>query len=173
MAEWQIELLADDHLREAFSCGKIPLDAFIQTQCGQYTRKSIGRTFVAVRPGARTVIGYYTLAASAVELAHLPSALAKKLPKHPVPMVLLGRLAVDQSARGEGLGRDLLADALSRAVRIADELGVFGVHTHTIDDEAKRFYTKFGFTPLLDQERHMLLPIATIRKEYEKLRKSK
>src|SRR4051812_25116768 len=104
MAEWQIEPL-DDHERGAFSCGKAPLDAFIRTQAGQYVRKSVGRTFVAVPPGSRAVIGYYTLAASALEFALLPAALTKKLPKHPIPTILLGRLAVDLSARGKGLGR--------------------------------------------------------------------
>lgn len=168
MAEWQIEPLADHHERGAFSCGKSPLDVFIQAHAGQYDRKGIGRTFVAVRKGEKEVIGYYTLAASAVEFAHLPVALAKKLPKHPVPTILLGRLAVDQSARGKGLGRDLLADALRRALRIADEVGVFGVHTHAIDDEAKGFYAKFGFSPLFDQELHLLLPMATFRKEATK-----
>lgn len=164
MAEWQIEVLADDHERAAFSCGKGPLDAFIRTHAGQYARREIGRTFVAVRPGERLVTGYYTLAASAIEFAHLPTALPKKLPKHPVPTILLARLAVDATARGIGLGRDLLADALLRSVRLADELSVFGVHAHAIDEEAKAFYAHFGFVPLLDQDRHMLLPIATIRK---------
>ena len=167
MAEWHIEPLADDHERGEFSCGKAPLDVFIQTQAGQYTRKGIGRSFVAVRPGERKVIGYYTLAASSVEFAHLPSALAKRLPKHPIPTILLGRLAVDQSARGEGLGRDLLMDSLRRTLRLADDLGVFAVHVHAIDDEAKAFYAKFGFVALLDQDRHLMLPMTTIRKGFE------
>jgi GNAT superfamily N-acetyltransferase len=168
MAEWQIEPLADGHERGAFSCGMAPLDVFIRTHAGQYARRDVGRTFVAVRPGESTVIGYYTLAASSVEFAHLPTTLSKKLPHHPVPMVLLGRLAVDGTARGIGLGRDLLADALRRALRIANEVGVFGVHTHAIDDDAKAFYAKFAFVPLLDEERHMFLPMATIRKGSEK-----
>lgn len=166
MAEWVIEPLADDHERGAFSCGKASLDVFIRTQAGQYDRKGVGRTFVAVRPESRVVIGYYTLAASAVELAHLPPALAKKLPKHPVPTVLLGRLAVDESARGQGIGGDLVADALRRVLRLAEELGVFAVHVHAIDEEARSFYARYGFVSLLDQERHMMLPVATIRKAF-------
>ena len=171
MAEWLIEQLADHHERGAFSCGKENLDAFIRMHAGQYARRNIGQTFVAVRPGERAVIGYFTLAASAVDFAHLPAGLAKKLPKHPVPTILLGRLAVDVSTRGKGLGRDLLADALSRVLRIADEVGVFGIHTHAIDDDAKAFYTKFSFVSLLDQDRHMVLPISTLRKGEAKSRK--
>lgn len=164
MAEWQIELLADDHERGAFSCGKTPLDVFIQTQAGQYARRDVGRTFVAVRPDERAVAGYYTIAASAVEFAHLPAGLGKRLPKHPVPTILLGRLAVDTSAREKGLGALLLLDACNRASRIADELGVFAVHAHALDDDAKAFYARFGFVQLPDQERHMLLTVASIRK---------
>lgn len=167
MAEWQIEPLADLHERGEFSCGKAPLDVFIQTQAGQYTRRDIGRTFVAVRPGERKVIGYYTLAASSIEFAQLPADLGKRLPKHPVPVVLLGRLAVDASARGQKLGSGLLMDALHRALRIAEELGMFAVHVHAIDDEAKAFYARFGFRSLLDQDRHMVLPTATIRKGFK------
>jgi GNAT superfamily N-acetyltransferase len=164
MAEWHIEPLADHHERGEFSCGKAPLDIFLQKHAGQYARKDVGRTYIAVRPGERAVVGYYTIAASAVEFAHLPLSLTKKLPKHPVPMILLGRLAVDQAVHGKGLGGELLIDASNRAMKIADEVGVFGVHTHAIDDDAKAFYAKFGFVPLLDQERHLLLTITTIRK---------
>jgi GNAT superfamily N-acetyltransferase len=164
MAEWQIELMTDAHDRGAFSCGKAPLDEFLRKHAGQYARRDVGQTFVAVRPGKVAVIGYYTLAASYVEFVHLPATLGKKLPKHPVPTILLGRLAVDRAGQRKGLGRDLVADAIRRALRIAGEVGIVGVDTHAIDDEAKAFYSRFGFVPLLDQERHMFLPMATIRK---------
>ena len=163
MAEWNIAPLADGHERGAFSCGKPPLDVFIRTQAGQYARRDIGRTFVATRPGESAVVGYYTLVASAVEFVHLPETLGKKLPKHPVPAILLGRLAVDATVRGQGLGGQLLMDATSRALKVSEELGVFGVHAHAIDDEAKAFYERFGFVALPDQERHMFLPMASIR----------
>lgn len=163
MANWVIERLADRHERGEFSCGKAPLDVFLRTQAGQYERKDVGRTFVACRPNSNRVIGYYTLAASAVEFAAVPEKLAKKLPKHPVPTILLGRLAVDTSARGEGLGRELLMDALRRVLTVAETLGVFAVHVHALDDEARAFYEKFGFVALAAQPRHLMLPLATIR----------
>lgn len=163
MGNWVIERLADRHERGEFSCGKVPLDVFLRTQAGQYERKDVGRTFVATRPNANRVIGYYTLAASAVEFATIPEKLSKKLPKHPVPTILLGRLAVDTSARGEGLGRELLMDALRRVLTVAETLGVFAVHVHALDDEARAFYEKYGFVALADQPRHLLLPLATIR----------
>lgn len=163
---WRIELLNDRHERGGFACGKASLDVFLHTQAGQYHRKGVGRTYVAVRPDEARVIGYYTLAASSVAFADIPKALSKKLPKHPVPTILLGRLAVDLTARGIGLGSGLLADALHRALQVAEQLGVFAVHAHAIDDEAKAFYAHFGFVPLLDQERHMMLPLATIRKGF-------
>jgi GNAT superfamily N-acetyltransferase len=165
---WRIELLNDRHERGAFSCGKAPLDAFLRTQAGQYDRKGIGRTYVAVRPQSPTALGYYTLAASAVAFADVPPRLVRKLPKHSVPSILLGRLAVDLSVRGHGLGSTLLMDALHRALAIADQLGVFAVHVHAIDDDAKTFYAHFGFQSLIDQDRHMLLPIETIRKGFKK-----
>lgn len=165
MADWQIVPMTDAHERGEFSCGKAPLDVFLRTQAGQYARKRVGRTFVAVRPDSTKVIGYYTLAASAVAFADVPAEASKKLPKHPVPCVLLGRLAVDLSSRGIGLGADLLIDALRRTLRLADELGVFAVHTHAIDDDARGFYEKFGFSPMLDQPRHLFMPIETVQKQ--------
>lgn len=148
-------------------------DVFLHTQAGQYVRKSIGRTYVAVRPESLAVMGYYTLAASAVAFAEVPANLAKKLPKHPMPTILLGRLAVDISARGQGLGSELLMDALDRTLSISEQLGVFAVHVHAIDDDAKTFYAHFGFQSLIDQDRHMLLPVATIRKGLKKQKGSR
>ncbi|MBX9580946.1 MAG: GNAT family N-acetyltransferase [Gemmataceae bacterium] len=164
MDDWRIEPLADHHERGEFSCGKPPLDVFLRTQAGQYGRKGVGRTFVAVAPADPRLIGYYTLAASSVPFADVPADLGKKLPRHPVPALLIGRLAVDVTAQGRGLGSDLLMDAERRALGIAEQAGVVAVHVHAIDDEAIAWYVKYGFRPLLDQGRHLYLPMETIRK---------
>src|SRR5437588_9239854 len=162
MAEWTIEPLNRSHERSEFCCGKSPLDNFLRSLVSQYEKRRLGRTYVAVRPGEKQVLGYYTLASGAVPFAHLPGRMAKKLPRHPVPVVLLARLAVDQSVQGQGLGGLLLADALRRCLGLADQLGVHAVEVDAIDEEARAFYEKYGFTALQDDPLHLYLPLASI-----------
>jgi GNAT superfamily N-acetyltransferase len=150
------------HQRDGFQCGKPPLDAFLLTLASQYEKRKLGRTYVAVRPEENRVLGYYTLASGSLPFENLPKKLTKKLPKHPVPVVLLGRLAVDQSMQGKGLGRALLVNALKRVLDLSRSLGIFAVAVEAIDEQAKAFHEKFGFTPLLDYEFHLCLPLATI-----------
>lgn len=163
MAEWLIEPLERSvHERDGFSCGKAPLDDFLRSLVSQYEKRRLGKTYVAVKPGEKRVLGYYTLASGSVPFAQIPTKAAKKLPKHPVPVILLARLAVDQSIRGRGLGAALLRDALRRALELSRNLGVHAVEVDAIDTETKAFYEKFGFVSLLDSELHLFLPLATI-----------
>ncbi len=166
MADWQFASLDSSHQRDAFCCGKASLDDFLRTLAGQYEKKNFGRTYVAVRPNDAKVYGYYTLASSAIPLHLLPAKVTKKLPKHPVPVALLGRLAVDQSAQGQGLGRELLVDALKRCLGLAKQIGIFAVEVWAIDEEAKHFYLKYGFTAFLDHDRHLFLPLKTIENSF-------
>jgi GNAT superfamily N-acetyltransferase len=162
MADWRIERLDASYQREDFCCGKASLDEFVRTLVNQYEKRRLGRTFVAVRRGEKKVLGYYTLASGSVPFENLPPAVAKKLPKHPVPVALLGRLAVDQRAQRQGLGELLMVDALRRCLTLADELGIFAVEVAAADAEAKGFYLEYGFVPLVDDELHLYLPMKTI-----------
>ena len=164
MVDWVVEPFGKQHRRDDFSCGKPPLDDFLRTRVSQYEMRRFGKTFVAVPRGELKVIGYYTLAAGAVSFEHLPATTAHKLPKHPVPVVLLARLAVDKPAQGIRLGEGLLLDALQRALGLSAGLGVHAVEVDAIDDSAARFYGKYGFTPLLDDPLHLYLPISTVEK---------
>ena len=164
VADWTIEPFGKTHERSAFACGKASLDDFIRTRVGQYEKRRLGKTFVAVPAGEKRVIGYYTLAAGAVLFEHLPTAASRKLPKHPVPVILLARLAVDQSAQGQRLGEGMLLDALQRSLNLSVNLGAYAVEVHALDDSAVAFYVKYGFSPLLDNPKHMYLPLATIEK---------
>jgi GNAT superfamily N-acetyltransferase len=167
MADWLIERLGGAHERGLFSCGKAPLDTFLRSLVSQYEKRKLGRTYVAVRPGEARVYGYYTLASSSVAFQNLPPGAAKKLPKHPVPVVLLARLAVDQAAQGKGLGKRLLLDALARSLDLSEKLGIHAVEVDALDAQAREFYEKFGFIALQDDPLHLYLPLATIADAYK------
>jgi GNAT superfamily N-acetyltransferase len=159
-----IEPFGNAHDCSAFACGKPSLDDFLRTRAGQYEKRRLGKTFVAVPEGDKRVIGYYTLAAGAITFEHLPTEASRKLPKHPIPVILLARLAVDQSARGKRLGAGLLLDALQRALDLSKNFGAHAVEVNALDESAVAFYFKYGFVPLLDNPKHLYLPLATIEK---------
>lgn len=166
MANWSIAPLGKDHDRSEFDCGQPALNEFLATLAGQYERRGAARTFVLTRRAERRVVGYYTLSAGAIDVGRLPVKLAKKLPRHPVPIILLGRLAVDQHFHGQGLGADLMVDAAIRSMIVAEELGVFALGVEAIDDDAVGFYSRFGFTAISDDPRYLFLPIETLRKQF-------
>jgi GNAT superfamily N-acetyltransferase len=166
MAEWVIERLDDSHARESFCCGKDPLDNFLKNLATQYEKKRIGRTFVATRLGEKKVVGYYTSAAGSFALDALPTARRKKLPRHPLPTVHLGRLAVDVTCQGQGLGEILLFHFLRQALAVSAELGVFAVDLWALDEQAGRFYRKYGFLPLEDAVLHFFLPLETVEQMF-------
>ncbi|MFA7237207.1 MAG: GNAT family N-acetyltransferase [Phycisphaeraceae bacterium] len=164
MSQWRIELLDTPHVREAFDCGEETLNTFLYTHAGQNARRDISRTYVALPLESDVVIGYYTLSSGSVSFSNLTEAMAKRLPKYPVPTAHLGRLAVDHHFQGQGLGGVLLVDALKRVRDMADRIGIHAVTVDALNVKAKRFYEGFGFLPLLDDELHLFLPMATIRK---------
>jgi len=167
MANWSIEPLGGEHVRTDFDCGQPKLNEFLRTLAGQYERKGVGRTYVLVPNDEKVVAGYYTLASSQLDLGRLSAKLAKKLPKHPVPVILLGRLAIDRRHQGKGLGPDLLIDASKRCLKVAQEIGVFALATVAIDEQAMRFYSRFGFESSEDQPLTMFISTESLRKLLE------
>ena len=164
MSRWLIELLDKRHKRDEFDCGEEGLNVFLRTHAGQDARRDISRTYVAVHSETGVLAGYYTLSSGSVVCENLPDEMARRLPKYPVPVAHLGRLAVDVHFQGKGLGGILLVDALKRARSTADQIGVFAVTVHALNARAKQFYEAHGFLSLLDDGMHMFLPMATIRK---------
>lgn len=162
--KWTIEGLGERHECKAFCSGVGQLDAYLHRYAGQHARKDIGRTFVAVSAGSRRVAGYYTLSASSVAFQNLPDALGRSLPRYPLPAALIGKLAVDKTFQGHGLGELLLLDALKRVVGISSQLALAAVEVHAIDDRARSFYSQYGFQSFLDDDTHLFLPLETIRK---------
>lgn len=155
-----IEAIEKRHDRSLFKCGESALDDFIRRYAHQNDDRGLGRTYVAVVKGDTIVRGFYTISSGSVTFENVP----EKLPRYPVPVVHRGRLAVNESARGHGLGANLLVDALRRAAEVADHLGIFAVEVHAKTQTARDFYLRFGFNPQLDDELHLHLPVRTIRK---------
>jgi GNAT superfamily N-acetyltransferase len=160
---WVISRLGPEHDRTSFDCGHAALDDWLKQRAGQFDRRDLARTYVAVRRGEPKVLGYYAISTHGVRREDLPGDQAKGLPRIDVPVVLLGRLAVDHSAQGCGLGSLLLIDALRRIEHLAEQVGIRAVEVDAIDDAARKFYLKFGFVPLLDNPRHLFLTMATLR----------
>lgn len=158
-----IEPLNSSHERPGFHCGETSLDDYIQKQARQDVKRRISRVFVATQaehPSA--IVGYYTLSTLSIELSQLPEDLARKLPRHPVPAALLGRLAVSQAAQGHGVGRMLLVDALKRTLAVSDEIAIYAMVVDAIDEGAQRFYEQFGFAPLSSESRRLFLPLKSL-----------
>jgi GNAT superfamily N-acetyltransferase len=162
MADWVIEPLDPGHDRADFSCGHASLDDFLKKYAGQYARRKLGTTYVAIVAGERRVLGYYTLAPSHFAFAHAPAELLKGLPKHPVPSLLLARLAVTQSEHGKGLGQCLLLDAFERCLRVAREVAFRAIAVEASDDQAAAFYTKYGLLPFPSDPHHLAIAVETV-----------
>jgi predicted GNAT family N-acyltransferase len=164
VSSWTIERLEKRHDRASFDCGVPALNEFLKTSARQNQRDHIGRTFVAVEAGSTRVGGFYTLTVGAVSRDALPASEAKGLPRYPVPVAHLGRLAVALSARGHRLGEQLLLHALEQVLRISEVVGVYAVEARAKDDRARAFYAHYGFKPLLDDDLHLYLPTAMLAK---------
>lgn len=160
-APFKLALLDGQHDRAAFNSDSEPLNRYIQTQASQDVRRRVAACYVALA-GEQRIAGYYTLASSSVLLTDLPADIAKKLPRYPtVPAVRMGRLAVDQAFKGQGLGGALLADALVRAARA--EIAAFAMMVDAKDSAASAFYQHHGFIALPDSPLTLFLPLATVR----------
>ena len=130
------------HDVSAFDCGAPSLDEWLKRRALGNQRAGASRTYVVCR--GRTVVGYYALAAGSIAHAEAPGRIKRNMPD-PVPMMVLGRLAVDRSVKGRGLGAGLLKDAVLRVMQAADIVGIRGILVDAIDDAARAFYERFGF----------------------------
>lgn len=157
-----IEPLGARHDRAAFSCGSQQLDSYLQKQAGQDLKKRAAVPFV-ITPDHKTIAGFYTLSQYAVDLGELPEEISKKIPRYPMVLAtLLGRLAVSDRFRGQGLGEWLLMDALHRALQSSKQVASAAVVVDAKDDQAVAFYRKYGFIDLPKIERRLFLPMGTI-----------
>ena len=150
-----IQKLTASHQVEAFDCGYEALNQYLHRYAWLNQRNNAAQTYVAVK--GKTVIGFYTLAVGSVLYEQTPGRVKKGLAKHPVSVMILARLAVDQTAQGQGLGQALLKDALLRTVEASEIAGIRALLVHAKDRTAKEWYEQFDFEPSPTDEYHLFL----------------
>ncbi len=159
MTPFVTEALSREHDRAAFRSGVDALDRYLRELALQDIKRRVAGCFVALNE-ARTITGFYTLAATSVAVDALPPDLTKRLPRYPlVPAVLMGRLAVAVEYQGRGLGRALIFDATIRTDRLG--IGAFAIIVDAKDDRAVEFYRANGFALIPGQDRRLFVPVAT------------
>jgi GNAT superfamily N-acetyltransferase len=143
--------LEKGHDRSVFDCGNDDLNRYVAV------------SFVLLEPGSPVVRGFYTLSASIIPVEELPPDMMKKLPRYgQLPVTLLGRLAVDRTAKGQGVGEFLLIDALRRCLEAAQQIGAMAVIVDAKDPQAESFYRHFDFLPFQVTPLRLFLPLRQI-----------
>ena len=156
-----VEPLRKAHRLDAFDCAKEPLNRFLKRFALANQRAGGARTYVVSRN--LRVVGYYSLAAGAVERDAAPTRIRQGLARHPIPVMLLARLAVDRTEHGRGLGRTLLRDALLRTVEAAEITGIRAILVHAKDDAARTWYEALDFEPSPTNPYHLFLLLKDLR----------
>jgi GNAT superfamily N-acetyltransferase len=160
--ERYVEKLRPDHPIEGFDCGREELNRYLLRYAWANQQAGAAQTYLGLV--GDSVIGYHTLAVGQVSREEAPERLTKGLAKHPVPVMLLARLAVDRHWHGQGVGKALLKDAMQRTLQAADIAGIRAFAVHAKDEEAKRFYEKFDFIPSPTDPMHLFVLMKDVRR---------
>ena len=163
----QVQPLGPHHDRPGFWCGVEQLDKYLKSQARQDVKKRVAAVFV-LTPDGRTIGGYYTLSQFSEDLVVLPQETARRLPQYPtVPATLIGRLAVNNPFRGQGLGELLLMDALRRSLTLSKQIASAAVIVDAKDDRAMSFYRKYGFLELSGIPGRLFVPMSTVEQLFQ------
>ena len=149
--------------RKKFSCGKISLDDYLNKQMSQDIRNRASTAYVLVNTPNLDILGYYTISASAIDLVDIDKDSVKKLPSYPsLPAMLIGRLAIDENHKGKGYGSLLLVDSLKTILDLSKKVGICAVVVDALDQDALRFYQKFGFKSCQSNSMKLYLLISSV-----------
>lgn len=167
MAGYLTVPLEPKHKKSEFKCGNTYLDNYIQKQAKQDIKRKLSACFV-LSDEENTIKGFYTLSNAGIPREVIPENIRKKLPRayNSLPVTLLGRLAVNEKNKNQGLGKLLLIDALKRSLEVSKVIGSMAVIVDPIDKNAIKFYDKFGFILLPDSEK-MFLPMKTVEQLFK------
>lgn len=158
-----IEKLSKDHQKSDFDCGNALLNNYIQKQAKQDVTRDLAACYILNNDSEKRVLGYYTLSGNSIDRNDFPPEMMQKMPPSYInlPTILLGRLAVDKNEKAKGFGAILLMHALEKCVQISESLGVLAVIVDPIDENAIRFYAKYGFI-IIPSNNKMFIPIKTV-----------
>jgi GNAT superfamily N-acetyltransferase len=160
---WHEEAIHSRHGRRDFDCGNALLNEYLARYARQNHTTGVSKTFVAVAGDEPTrILGYYSLSAGELAFDRVPPEVTQRLPRYPLPVVRLARLAIARSLQGLGLGGQLLLSAGERALAVAEQAGVVALAIDAKDAGAARWYQRFGALPLLDAPCSLILPLRTI-----------
>jgi GNAT superfamily N-acetyltransferase len=159
-ATYRFSLLTRADDLSDFRCRNPVFDRYLKERAGQDMRRRVATVFLLKRSDEPAIVGYYTASSSSIALTDVPVAIQKRLPRYPmIPAVLVGRLALDHRYEAQRLGRLLLVDALDRVAML--EVAAWGVVVDAIDENAARFYERFGFIRLESHPNRLILPVET------------
>lgn len=157
------EPLAPGHDIEGFDCGVGSLNLWLTKHASQARATGSARTFVVTDAERRRVAGYYALTGASITHVEATPRATKGMPRHPIPAVLLARLAIDKDVQGRGVGAWLLLDAMRRTMAAAESVGIRVLLVHAIDDKARRFYEHHGFAASPTDPRNLQMLMKDIR----------
>jgi GNAT superfamily N-acetyltransferase len=160
----RVEKLRRDHPVENFDCGREELNRYLVRYAWQNQQAGAAQAYVGIADEA--IVGYHSLAVGHVTLQDAPERLKKGLAKHPVPIMLLARLATDRRWQGQGVGKALLRDAMQRTLQAADIAGIRAFAVHAKDEEARRFYEHFDFIPSPTDPMHLFVLLKDVRRTF-------
>lgn len=158
-----IEKIAPRHDVAPFTCGQPPLDVFLKKHALNNLRANAALTYVLCRTDSSVVTGYYSLAVGSVDPLAAPSRVSAGLARHPVPVMILARLAVDVRYQGFGIGRALLKDSLLRTSEAADIAGIRALVVHAKEEKTRAWYSRFDFEPSPTDPLHLFLLMKDLR----------
>lgn len=163
MLDWQEHPIGRHHDRKTFDCGDDALNEYLRRYARQNHESGGAKTFVAAFSSEPArVLGYYPISPGAIEFARVPADLKRRLGRYDVPVFRLGRLAVDRTELGQGLGGDLLLAAGVRSLAVAAEVGGVALAIDAKSAEAARWYARFGAEALLDEPLRLVLPVSVV-----------
>jgi len=150
------------HNRKPFDCGEASLNDYLKRQAAQHIKRGVCTIFVLIDDaGLDRILGFYTLSNSQIARTDIDERSAQRLPRHPIPTITLGRMAVHLEEQGNGYGAILLVDAIKRCCLVSQEVGVYAIIVDAKNSKARTFYEHFGFSSLPQHPLRLILPMGT------------